>query len=46
MVEDVRSSRRTLAEDLGAVGQRITELLEQAAEPSPRRDGKRGVSES
>ena len=46
VVEDVRSRRRSLAEDLGAVGKRIAELLDQGNQPSPREAADRDVSES
>jgi hypothetical protein len=46
VVEDVRSRRRTLAPDLGAVGRRIAELLEQSADGRSRPAGERDVSES
>jgi len=46
VVEDVRNRRRTLAEDLSAVGKRIGELLDQGHQPPRREDADRDVSES
>ena len=46
MVEDVRNQRRSLAPDLGAVGRRIAELLEQGAEGPSQPAGGGDVSES
>ena len=46
VVEDVRNRRRALAPDLGEVGRRIAELLEQGADAPQLSAGERDVSES
>jgi hypothetical protein len=46
VVEDVRNRRRALAPDLGEVGRRIADLLEQSADGPLPPAGERDVSES